>query len=127
MEVATPRPLNPAKPLAAPSRPLDQLPLPNQRLRVRRSVLKTLLVALAQQTDVNGVRMESEAGGLVPRGTLDAAAGGGMAEQTLLAPGVTWRSAGFASRIGCQNPGEHSLELPPSLYELRRTSWLTLG
>ena len=34
-----------------------------------------------------------------------------MAEQTLLAPGVVWRGAGFASRIDCQNPGEHSLKL----------------
>ena len=55
--------------------------------------------------------MESEAGGMVPRGTLDTAACGVMAEQTLLAPGVVWRSTGFASRIACQNPGEHSLKL----------------
>jgi hypothetical protein len=34
-----------------------------------------------------------------------------MAEQTLLVPGVVWRGTGFASRIGCQNPGEHSLKL----------------
>ena len=44
--------------------------------------------------------MESEAGGMVPRGTLrgtlDTAAFGEMAEQTLLAPGVVWRSTGFA-------------------------------
>ena len=55
--------------------------------------------------------MESVAGVMVPSGTLDTAAGGGMAEQTLLALGVAWRSAGFASRIGWRNPGEHSLEL----------------
>ena len=66
--------------------------------------------------------MESEAGGMVPRGTLDTAACGVMAEQTLLAPAVAWRSTGFASRIGCQNPGEHSLELgTPGLASFMQT------
>jgi len=45
------------------------------------------------------------------RGTQDTATCGAMAEQTLLVPGVVWRGTGFASRIGCQNPGEHSLKL----------------
>jgi hypothetical protein len=54
-------------------------------------------------------------------GTQNTAACGAMAEQTLLVPGVVWRGVGFASWIGCQHPGEHSLKLPPSLYELRRT------
>ena len=70
--------------------------------------------------------MESEAGGLVPSGTLDKAACGGMAEQTLLAPGVAWRSPGFASRMGCQNPGEHSLELgTPGLNDGRPLAFKT--
>ncbi len=43
--------------------------------------------------------------------TQDTAACGAMAEQTLLVPGVVWRGTGFASRIGWQNPGEHSLKL----------------
>ena len=55
--------------------------------------------------------MKSEAGGMVLRGTLDTAACSVKAEQTLLASGVVWRSPGFASRIVCQNPGEHSLRL----------------
>ncbi len=54
--------------------------------------------------------MKSGTGG-VGHGTQDTAASGAMAEQTLLAPGVVWRGAGFASRIDCQNPGEHSLKL----------------
>ena len=48
---------------------------------------------------------------MVLRGTLDTAACDVKAEQTLLASGVVWRSTGFASRIVCQNPGEHSLRL----------------
>jgi hypothetical protein len=44
-------------------------------------------------------------------GTQNTAACGAMAEQTLLVPGVVWRGTGFAPRIGCQNPGEHSLKL----------------
>ena len=44
-------------------------------------------------------------------GTQNTAACGAMAEQTLLVPGVVWRGTGFAARIGCQNPGEHSLKL----------------
>ena len=70
--------------------------------------------------------MESEAGGMVPRGTLDTAACGVMAEQTLLAPGVVWRSTGFASRIACQNPGEHSLKLgTPGLNDGRPLAFKT--
>ena len=62
----------------------------------------------------------------MPRGTLDTAACGVMAEQTLLAPGVAWRSPGFASRIGCQNPGEHSLELgTPGLKDGRPLAFKT--
>ena len=44
-------------------------------------------------------------------GTQNTAACGAMAEQTLLVPGGVWRGTGFAARIGCQNPGEHSLKL----------------
>ena len=45
---------------------------------------------------------------------------------SLLAPGVVWRSAGFASRIACQNPGEHSLELgTPGLYDGRPLAFKT--
>ena len=70
--------------------------------------------------------MESEAGGMEPRGTLDTAACGVMAEQTLLAPGVVWRSTGFASRIACQHPGEHSLELgTPGLKDGRPLAFKT--
>ena len=70
--------------------------------------------------------MESEAGGMVPHGTLDTASCGGMAEQTLLAPGVAWRSTGFASRIACQNPGEHSLKLgTPGLKDGRPLAFKT--
>ena len=29
----------------------------------------------------------------------------------MLVTGVVWRGSGFASQIGCQNPGEHSLKL----------------
>lgn len=36
---------------------------------------------------------------------------GATAEQALLVPSVVWRCAGFAARIGWQNPGEHSLTL----------------
>jgi len=62
----------------------------------------------------------------VPRGTLDTAACGEVAEQTLLAPGGVWRSTGFASRIGCQNPGEHSLELgTPGLKDGRPLAFQT--
>ena len=62
----------------------------------------------------------------MPRGTLDTAACGGMAEQTLLAPGVAWRSHGFASRIACQNPGEHSLKLgTPGLKDGRPLAFKT--
>ena len=44
-------------------------------------------------------------------GTQNTATCGAMAEQTLLVPGDVWSGAGFASRTGCQNPGEHSLKL----------------
>ena len=44
-------------------------------------------------------------------GTQSAAACGARAEQTLLVPDDVWRGTGFASRIGCENPGEHSLKL----------------
>ena len=60
------------------------------------------------------------------RGTQDTATCGAMAEQTLLAPGVVWRGFGFASRIGCQNPGEHSLRLgTPGLYYGRPLAFKT--
>ena len=49
-----------------------------------------------------------------------------MAEQTLLVPGVVWRGTGFASRTGCQNPGEHSLKLgTPGLYYGRPLAFKT--
>ena len=63
---------------------------------------------------------------MVLHGTLDTAACGVMAEQTLLAPDVMWRSTGFASRIACQNPGEHSLKLgTPGLKDGRPLAFKT--
>ena len=49
-----------------------------------------------------------------------------MADQTLLVTGVVWRGSGFASQIGCQNPGEHSLKLgTPGLYYGRPLAFKT--
>ncbi len=50
--------------------------------------------------------MKSEAGGMVLRGTLDTAACGVMAEQTLLAPCVVCRGSGFASPDWLPKPRE---------------------
>jgi hypothetical protein len=60
------------------------------------------------------------------RETQDLATYGAMAEQTLLVPGVVWRGFGFASQIGRQNPGEHSLKLgTPGLQDGRPLAFKT--
>ena len=53
----------------------------------------------------------SPCGAMPASGTQNTAPCGAMAEQALLVPGDVWRGAGFAFRIGWQNPGEQSLKL----------------
>ena len=82
-------------------------------------------MSLVQQTEANGVRVPCVAGGH-GAGTQDITTCGAMAEQTLLVHGVVRRGAGFASRIGWQNPGERSLKLgTPRLYDGRPLAFKT--